>query len=167
MSEPVYVDQGALFGPGGLASEYRFRLWREWAKGEDTVAFVMLNPSTADGEKLDPTVRKCVTFAQRWGFKRLEVLNLFALRSTDPTGLYTHGAPQGDNWPHLIEVTSRCRWVVCAWGVHGEHLNMGKTAEAILRHHGRRLYHLGLNQGGTPKHPLYLKLSASPHPWDR
>src|SRR5258707_10232275 len=108
MTTPKYVDAGAHFSADG---RYRYVLWREgrnhpapakwrWWKDDngkpvvdgagkpigepETVLFVMLNPSTADGQGDDPTIRKCVGFAQRWGYDRMKVVNLFAYRATDP-----------------------------------------------------------------------------------
>lgn len=74
---------------------YRYRLERVWEAEKDRVAFIMLNPSTADASKDDPTIRRCIGFAKAWGFGGLIVGNLFALRSTDPKALYGHKDPVG------------------------------------------------------------------------
>ena len=68
---------------GGL----RFRYWlhRDLASdGREGLVFVMLNPSTADAMHDDPTVRRCMAFGRRWGYRELTVVNLFALRATKP-----------------------------------------------------------------------------------
>lgn len=75
---------------------YRYRLDRLGALlGRGAVNFVMLNPSTADAEQDDPTIRRCLGYAFRWGFARLIVTNLYALRSTDPRALWEHPDPIG------------------------------------------------------------------------
>ena len=75
--------------------KYRYRLWREWNKTKPAVLFVMLNPSTADELVLDSTVSRCLSFAKEWGYGRLEVANLFALRATDPKELNKVEDPVG------------------------------------------------------------------------
>ena len=62
---------------------YRYVLERQIGAGDRVVLFVMLNPSTADAFKDDPTVIQCCKFASRWGFDRVHVVNMFALRATD------------------------------------------------------------------------------------
>lgn len=64
---------------------YRYALIRDgWLGGEGAVLFVMLNPSTADATSNDPTTRRCIGFAQRWGFASLAIANLYAYRATVP-----------------------------------------------------------------------------------
>lgn len=69
---------------------YSYRLWRTWDESKPLVAFIMLNPSTDDETEDDPTIRRCIGYADDWGFGSLIVGNLFALRATDPQELYQH-----------------------------------------------------------------------------
>lgn len=155
---PLALDDdqaGATFGPDRV---YRYRLWRRWADGP-TVCWVMLNPSTADEATLDPTIRRCVGFSRAWGYGALEVVNLFALRSTDPAGLYDHPAPIGpDNDRHIAEADQACDLTVCAWGVHGELAGRGADVLEML---GRPMA-LRLTKDGHPNHPLYLPADLQP-----
>ena len=73
----------AVLDPTG---RYRYFLARDWGNGP-RVAFVMLNPSTADAEKDDATIRRCVGFAKLWGFASLGVVNLYGFRCTSPSRL--------------------------------------------------------------------------------
>lgn len=137
---------------------YRYRLSREWLFGAGVCVFIMLNPSTADETVLDPTVRRCVNFAKRWGFRRLEVLNLFAWRSTDPRVLTKLDDPVGpENMRWILDVATRptTAQVVCAWGKHGSVKKQGRVVTEELTRLGVKLWCFGTNGDGTPVHPLY------------
>ena len=128
--------------------------------------FIMLNPSTADEYGPDPTVRRCIKFAQEWNRGVLVVLNLFALRSTDPNHLKKVADPVGPSNNMLIQLFAhRAQHAICAWGNHGSLNGQSTKVLTLLRDAGVPLYHLGLNQGGEPKHPLYLPNSQMPLPF--
>ena len=87
---------------------YRYRLWRKWGCGSPLL-FVMLNPSTADAEVDDATIRRCLGFADAHGFGELEVVNLYAYRATDPADLKRAGYPVGpDNDAHIEDAMHAC-----------------------------------------------------------
>lgn len=156
------INQGAEFSKCG---RYRYKLWRTLNVGSGSVLFVMLNPSTADADKDDPTIRRCVDFTHRWGYRKLYVGNLFALRSTDPSTLWTTEDPVGpDNVSALRYMADQCAAVVCAWGNHGAWHLTG----AWMRHRLSKylLFHLGLCKNGEPKHPLYLRADTKAQRWD-
>jgi hypothetical protein len=169
VSPPVKVE---LVGGGGAFTHrwaifddtrtYRYSLRRTWkTKGSGVCCFVMLNPSTADETVLDPTVRRCVDFAQRWGFAALDVVNLFALRSTDPAALRAHVDPVGPkNDELLVTIAEQADLVVAAWGRHGRYRARDEQVVDLLGAAGVDLMCLGCNADGTPRHPLYLKKSA-------
>lgn len=143
---------------------YRFRLSRIWQPAAPRVAFLMLNPSTADAEVLDPTVRRCMGFAQAWGFGACEIVNVFALRSTDPMALYVHADPVGAGNDQAIRAAARdAAFVVAAWGVHAAHLHRDEQVQELLE--GADLRCLKLTKNGSPGHPLYLPNSCQPMPW--
>jgi hypothetical protein len=120
----------------------------------------MLNPSTADHVNNDPTVERCERRARTGGFGKLIVVNLFALRSTDPAKLYSHPNPRGfpRNNLEIDAAALEARFLVCAWGEHGKYLQRGREIMFLLRtgNLGAKLRHLGLNASGEPKHPLYI-----------
>jgi hypothetical protein len=133
--------------------QYRYSLTRIWSPGRPTILFVGLNPSTADAEKNDPTIRRCLRFAQDWDYGGLIVCNLFAYRSTNPKALRIVDNPIGpENDAAIRQACQVADRVVVAWGVHGR---IGGREDAVLPML-RRPYCLGATLGGSPKHPLYL-----------
>ncbi|MCW5766663.1 MAG: DUF1643 domain-containing protein [Phycisphaeraceae bacterium] len=157
-------------GPAGFSRDRVYRYWlvRRWADSGGEVNFVLLNPSTADELRLDPTLRRCMGFARAWGFGGMVITNIFALRSTDPTGLRDTDDPVGpDNNEHLAERASLADLVVAGWGRHGALLERGRAVADLLRRvMGKRgVRCLGLTAAGDPKHPLYLPASLKPVPF--
>ena len=163
MAEPKYVDQGATFSKNGL---YRYLLWRQWGQAfPPSVLFVLCNPSTADAEKLDPTLRRCVAYAQEWGFGRMEVANIFAFRSTDPEAMRSAADPVGpENDGHIIEAARDADLVVAGWGTHGSHRDRGDVVLSLLTIAGP-VHALRITRNGHPSHPLYLPRTLRPFLW--
>ena len=157
----------AVFGATGTSSIWRYLLMRQLSEGGRTVGFVMLNPSTADAMEDDPAIRRCIGFARRWGFERLEVCNVFAYRSTDPRRLRQLPDPEQAIGPMndrvLLEMAGVCEFVVCAWGNHAG--PRGVEVEKMLRSAGADLRALRLTKIGAPGPPLYLPQNLPPTPW--
>jgi hypothetical protein len=144
---------------------YRYLLVRRWGTG-GTVNFVMLNPSTADECRNDPTVERCERRARLMGFGAFTVTNIFAWRATDPAALHSVADPTGpSNDAVLVETAREALCVIAAWGVHGALLGRGAEVAAMLDAKGITLNHLGLSRHGHPRHPLYLPYTAVPKPW--
>lgn len=137
-------------------------------RGHPEAVFVMLNPSTADAFKADPTIRRCIDFAQRWRFRRMTVVNLFARRATDPRDLIA-ASDRGDGQIADEQILHECcdeeALVVCAWGVHGTLTDRDQTVISLLERAGVKMHALGLTKGGHPRHPLYLPASSEPRRW--
>jgi hypothetical protein len=146
---------------------YRYELGRRWADG-DLLDWVMLNPSTADEDQDDPTIRRCIGFARDWGYAGVRICNLFAAPSTDPAALMNYyAAPWGvDNPEYLAHAEGPV--TMCAWGSHRSvDLRVGDVAWiALLRRRPARLMCLGINKDGHPKHPLYVPRSRTPRLWE-
>lgn len=151
---------------------YRYALWRvvpqtlESAMGPPTTClFVMLNPSTADAFHDDPTIRRCVDFAERWGCGLLAVANLFALRSPDPAKMGMVEDPVGPENDHWIrQLGHESSFTVVAWGAHPF---IEDRAERVLGLLEGDVHHLGLTKDGFPRHPLYVAASTEPEPYRR
>jgi hypothetical protein len=134
---------------------YRYTLWREWRprKTNEYAMFIGLNPSTADETKDDPTIRKCIGFAKRWGYGALCMTNLFAFRATDPRKMKAHPKPIGpDNDRWLTACAREAAVIVAAWGVHGEFLGRDGDVINLIDN----LHCLRLTQDCLPEHPLYV-----------
>lgn len=148
------MKQGALIDSTGF---YRYSLWREWDTNSFKVTFVMLNPSRADADVDDPTLRRCLGFAHSWGCGSLEVVNLFAYRASQPDILTQVSDPIGpENDRYLLEAIERADKIVVAWGNRGSLRNRYQTVTSWLRGF-KNIYCLGFTQTGHPRHPLYLR----------
>jgi hypothetical protein len=124
--------------------------------------FVCLNPSTADENTDDPTVRRCMHFARSWGYGAVLMANLFAFRATDPTSMLSAQDPVGpDNDRVLIQAAREASVVIAAWGVHGIHRSRDTRVRELLPD----LHYLRLTKTGQPGHPLYLPKNLRPVPW--
>ncbi len=136
---------------------YRFRLARTWDEEERPACFIMLNPSTADARKDDPTIRRCISYARSWNAGGIVVVNLFAFRATDPKELLKAADPVGPgNDLHIRKAVERCHPVVCAWGTKGALLGRGEAVKRLLAEVGVAVKCLAVTKDGHPNHPLYL-----------
>lgn len=148
---------------------HRFTLWREWDENKLPCVFICLNPSTADEQQDDPTVRRCIDYAKRWGYGSFCMLNLFSLRATDPKVMKASFEPHlPANDLFILETVAEAGHAHCAWGNDGAHFD---RAEEVLRKLRAlqppvALFHLGLTGKGQPKHPLYLKADTDILPFE-
>ncbi len=127
----------------------------------ETVTFIMLNPSTADENTDDPTIRRCIGFARSWGFTRLKVVNIYAYRATNPRDLGKVADPVGPaNFGTIIEVVRTSDLVICAWGVNAPREAADVVLDVIPAPHA-----LGVTKGGAPCHPLYMPRDSTPIPY--
>lgn len=148
---------------------FRFRLWRIWDDELPRVLFVMLNPSTADAAKDDPTVRWLMRWAEGNYFGGVEVCNLYAYRTKDPRELKRAGYPAGENNLHAILsaaklVDNQGGKVICAWGANAEP-HWAHSVRLCLEDAGIVPYALKINAGGSPAHPLYLPGDVEAKQW--
>ena len=123
------ISKGATFSGDRL---YRYKLWRIWDESKRPALFIGLNPSTADENIDDPTIRRCIDFAMQWGEGGLIMANLFAYRSTDPKELKGIADPVGrDNDEYLVDAHRKAGITVLAWGNGGSYLNRGDIVRKI------------------------------------
>jgi len=170
------MSDKVVFSP---CKQYRYYLQRKldtqsslFQSESKRMVVVMLNPSTADEVKNDPTVRRCIGFASRENMTMLEVLNLYALRSTDPKGLLAVEDPVGPENDHWIaETVGGAGLVVVAWGtipyvrVSGGNKRTESTLKLLRKHSPVPVKCLGTTKDGFPRHPLYLPSDARLDPY--
>lgn len=176
------TDQDSLFDPApydatpaqatgdaylSADGQYRYWLSRRWADVGPSATFIMINPSTADATADDRTIGRCISFAKEWGCALLRVVNLYALISTDPDGLWAHDDPVGpeaDYWlEHALSVTAGP--VVAAWGVNAR----PDRVNHVMGLSGMdKAMTFGVTKNGSPRHPLYVlgKTPLVPFKWD-
>lgn len=148
------------------SGQHRYTLTRAWGMNPDTLKVIGLNPSTADAMQDDPTIRRCVDFADQMGFGGLVMLNVYAFRATDPKVMFRDRWPPDDevNDTVLLRELSTVPWAVCAW------------SDLVPSPRARWVLHLfetvgceprvfGLTKSGAPRHPLYLPRTARPEIW--
>lgn len=167
-NEGQYIEQGGREGKRTV--NHRLTLRREWIGNGGIVNFVMLNPSTADDNVDDPTIRKCCGFAKRWGFRGIVVTNLFAFRATDPGDLHNIVRRSGiraaigpDNDETIASAAADSDLVVFAWGVNAARYDARvlEVMRLVLPHHPAP-YCIGFTKGGHPLHPCMAGYTEVP-----
>lgn len=174
------MNGGAKISQDGA---YRYALWRLWGEGPQfpkvrpkPMVFVMLNPSTADSTMDDPTIRRCIGFAQREGLGALAVINLFAYRTPFPADLLA-ARKAGIDIVGPENLAFQRRYigfavehgtpVVAAWGSFAQAATEGSRFRSRMRQWFpyKKLHCLGVTSTGAPKHPLYLPGDAPITVW--
>jgi len=160
------IGRAAVISKDGV---YRYLLMRVWEERKPGVAFCLLNPSTADADVDDPTVRRCVGFAKRWGFGRLSIVNLFAYRATDPQqlraaekrGIDIVGPDNDYMLRDVLDSLDSADEFVLGWGSL-THRNRKQRVKAVLDMlgPGSSCKCMGTTKDGDPRHPLYLSNSV-------
>jgi hypothetical protein len=153
------VTRAATFSPD---RRYRYMLSRHWDSGDKVCVFVGLNPSKADEYVDDPTIRRCIRFTQDWGMNHLVMLNLFALRSTDPEILRHSQDPVGPlNDEIIAKLSKSADLTVACWGNGGVLKGRSRQVLALLK----KPHHMGITSIAEPKHPLYLRADTVLRQW--
>ena len=169
MSETPTAENGLLVHKAASISEcgrYRYALHRWWGRGDFRLAFIMLNPSTADAELDDPTIRRCMGFARTLGYDGIRVFNLYAYRATKPADLWKADEPTGGerNDDLLRELLRQAKYqtVIAAWGANAK---ADRVAQVMSWKGSEYVQALGLTKDGAPRHPLYLRSDAQMLPF--
>jgi hypothetical protein len=151
----------AIFDPSGC---FRYLLVRQWNESKPSMCWVLMNPSTADAAKDDPTIRRCMAFARSWGYGRMEVVNLFAFRATSPREMMREMYPEGPaNDAYIRAAAERAQRVVVGWGTHGGFRSRDREVLSLIG----SVETLGVTKDGFPRHPLYVRSEAVLERFDR
>lgn len=157
MERKAYFDKDKI---------YRYLLQRKWGNSGKKITWIMLNPSTADETIDDPTIRRCIGFSKQFGADELDIVNLFAYRSTDPKQLYSAEYPVGEeNDAYILESIKTSSLVILGWGNHGKlHGRSEKVLSAFLKKYKDKVFALKILKNGEPGHPLYISYSTTLKP---
>ena len=150
------INSNAIFSEDRT---HRYALIREWDLNKPSLMIVALNPSSADEKTDDPTIRRCIGFAKKWGFGKLIVTNLFSFRTSSPKNLFNSKNPIGnknDFW--LKKLSKEVDMVVLAYGNHGKFNNRHNEILKIIKNP----HCIKKAKTGMPMHPLYLKYTKKP-----
>ncbi len=145
----LFDHSGATFSN---CRKYRYKLWRIWDPNKPMVMFIGLNPSTANEDTDDPTIRRVMKFAKDWGYGGVYMMNLFAWVTPKPEELKKCENPLGDNNNMLEAVAAKSELIVCAWGAFKEAKERSMEVTKMFP----QGMCLGINGDGSPKHPLYI-----------
>lgn len=148
--------------------EYRYMLWRVWDEKSKLMVACMLNPSTADHTKNDPTIQGLILKAKKLGLGGLIVVNIYAYRATSPDEMKKQKDPIGPYNDKAIELAfqEKDSIILCAWGNHGTHIKRDEEIICKIKEMALKPYALKLTKSGNPEHPLYKKSNLMPSEWD-
>jgi hypothetical protein len=170
------LQGGAVWRDAAFSScgDYRWWLERLWAPQRPRLIFIGLNPSRADRQRDDPTLRRLQGFARSWGYGALEVLNLFARISPTPAALRRAADPVGgetEDWIRMRLAAHPGAALWLGWGNQGGWGDRDLAVLALLQDRWvaegsrRPCLCLGVTASGRPRHPLYLAADLAPQPW--
>lgn len=133
--------------------KYRFFLQRQWDVVKPVVMCIGLNPSTANGDTNDATIRNLIHIINNAGYGGFYMMNLFAMISPYPDDLRSCPDPLKDNDEWIDDVRLQCQDVIFCWGNFKQ---AEYRAKVMIKKYPDALC-FGKNSNGSPKHPLYLK----------
>lgn len=156
---PAAPPYQAVFSSCGC---YRYDWHYRWGAGK-CVMFIGLNPSVANIQRTDATVRRCIAFAKSWGYGAVRLVNLFSWVDPYPVGMLSASHPVGaDNERYIISGAKESDLIVAVWGNDGSYQGRDLAVKQMLK---GRLNALQLNKNGSPSHPLFLRKDLQPFPW--
>lgn len=156
--------RGAEFSP---CRRYRYSLERRWDDGVIDVdcrriMFIGLNPSVADENQDDRTIRRLVGFSKSWGYNAFVICNVFGFVTPDPSEMLKQSDPVGPcNNQVLTRNIERSQAVVACWGNHCP-LERQRTICELIEAQCYSVYCFRTTKANRPEHPLYLPKTLKP-----
>lgn len=151
----LFEKNGATFSAN---RRHRYALWRIWDENKPLIMFIGLNPSTADEDDNDKTIRRVIGFAKDWGYGGMYMMNLFTYITPYPKELTNLYDPYMDDYILLLKISEKCKSILFCWGTFKQ---AKKRADIVSRLFKNALC-LGKNKDGSPKHPLYMLKNTKP-----
>lgn len=145
---------------------YRYSITRTWDSTKKRVVFICLNPSTADEYEDDQTLSRCIDFSQRWhdgSYGSIEVVNLFALRATDPKVMKAAKDPIGkeNDW-YILNAVKNADLIIAAWGEHGSFKRRDREILTLIKNFSKEIHCLEVLKCKQPKHPSRARKDIVP-----
>lgn len=154
---------GELYDKNESKNTFRYCLK---GNGENPLIVIGLNPSTADNEKPDPTMKAVVTFVEKNGFDGFLMINLYPLRTPSPAILKQKGFDADIHKKNMQKIDSYLKkinepTILLAFGAKIEEIKFLKKClidiVEVCQKYNPKWMCLKKTNSGHPCHPLYLK----------
>ena len=168
---PDYDIEKWIYAPN-FYSEYRYILG---TRGKNPLICIGINPSTAEPDNLDNTLKSVERIALGNGFDSFIMFNVNAQRATDPNSmekvcnLQLH-KENLEAFRYVLSISDKPA-VWAAWGAIIEkrdyHADRVRDMVQVGQEYGASWYCAGaITKKGHPHHPLYLRKDEKLKPFD-
>lgn len=142
------MDKGAEFS---FDKTHRYRLWRIWDKSLPKCLCIGLNPSNANENKDDPTIRNLIKVLTKLGYGGFYMMNCWTYISSKPELIKTNSM---NSWnTELLGVTAyECKEVIFCWGNFKIIKDSAKDEELSEMFKNAKCF--SKNKNGSPMHPM-------------
>jgi len=150
LAPSFFIEKDAI-----MDETYRFLLWQTWDTSKLKIAFIGLNPSTADHEKSDPTLDRLINYAYRWGYGSTYIVNLFAYKAPHPGEMIKAPDPKGkDNDEYIDKIAKTANFFVAVWGDYGIFKGRDREVIEIFEKNDCKIHCIKISKKKCPRHPM-------------